>query len=179
MSTIRYQYCLSDGRGRNDKSALGAEWCELSLAQSLTPHTDDLIVSFSKRCEATLSPLACDLLDIGRGLFLIDTRSPRRRSRKHGMLRRLIEVVIPVREIRAWQTPVVTELLQQAIQTVSGDHWRLHFIPWCGWRQCHQPPLPVNTARRVCLLSEGLFSVLPAGSGGSAQAPNAAPSARS
>jgi hypothetical protein len=101
-------------------------------------------------------PIALDLLDIAKAIFLADRAFPR--SRWLGGQTRRLKVVIPVRKVRLWSG--VGKLLESITRFVSADEWSIKF-------KKSTAPLSATTSARkeidrksvVALFSGGLDSL--------------------
>lgn len=102
------------------------------------------------------NPLALDLLEIAKGVFLAD-RAFRRSLRLGGQTRR-ISVVIPVRKVGVWSA--AARLVEDITRFVSSDEWHIRFTKL---RAAPRPPRParatIDPQSVVALFSGGLDSL--------------------
>jgi 7-cyano-7-deazaguanine synthase in queuosine biosynthesis len=105
-----------------------------------------------------------DLLRIASSIYFVDRLV--KRDRKHGPESwcRKIACSIEVRELEFWSNPSVQDVLQEAVNFVSGDEWDFEFVESVvsnGFEYEWQRPLQFDSStepKRVCLYSGGLDS---------------------
>ena len=101
-------------------------------------------------------PIALDLLDIAKAIFLTDRAFPR--SRWLGGQTRRLKVVIPVRKVRLWSG--VRKLLESITRFVSADEWSIKFTKSTeGLFASRSIRKEINRNSVVALFSGGLDSL--------------------
>ncbi|MGH9931845.1 MAG: hypothetical protein ACREA9_21820 [Pyrinomonadaceae bacterium] len=102
-------------------------------------------------------PIALDLLDIGKAVFLADRAFPR--STRLGEQMRRISVSIPVHSVGVW-SPAAARLVENIASFVSADDWRIEFRrSKTSSRREQKTPVTPDRKSVVALFSGGLDSL--------------------
>src|SRR5206468_2443408 len=78
----------------------------------------------------SITPLAADLLDFGRGVFVADCRAPRGHWRSDDCGRRFV-IEVPVRTPGSWSAEA-RRLVAKALDFLTGDRWEVRVVPHLG-----------------------------------------------
>jgi 7-cyano-7-deazaguanine synthase in queuosine biosynthesis len=140
-------------RGRDGRTAEGATH-ECVIGQDLTIDLQAL----QDYCALLLREIEHDLVVLCGAVMYADRMVPRRRA--SGWPRDL-EVTLPVNVPEAWRQPHVMAALVDALEFVSGDHWRFNFVAGAERVAVAQSSIDFNMGPYVIVpFSDGLDSFL-------------------
>jgi 7-cyano-7-deazaguanine synthase in queuosine biosynthesis len=151
--TRRFQSVQSHGGSATKRRPTAV--AAVSLASVFLATEPSLWEGLVARTGGIFLPIAADLLDVARRLFLADC-SVKRPAKSWT---RDLSVTMPVRQGAAWQRREVQEALLELLRSISDDHWTVEFPPDALYAPAVQTYLNFDEPYRVCLMSEGLDSI--------------------